>query len=247
MNWRDAPRPDVSRDRREASWTAVEASFTAPPSARRWRWLLLTSGLIAGVATAAGVEMRWWVPRPLADATQPAEPRLFVPREVPSPEATELPGLDAAIGAPALPESFAIDRSQVKNSLATSSVAVDDLFVKASEFRRRGRPELAAKLFAGFLRDHGNDSRAGLAAFQLGLLYSAELSSNTIALKHFKLAWKLSAGAVWREELAARLVLTYDRLQRVESCERARERYAREYPAGVHTERLKTLCHSSSP
>lgn len=248
MNWRDATKPDVSRARREAIWGAVETSLTAaPPPPRRWRWLLLTSGLLTGVATAAVVKRSWWVPRPLAGDIAEVQSPVPARRGPRVPELVEVPTLDTATGAPALPESVAVERSGVASSAVASSTPVDDLFVRASEFRRQGHPELAARLFAGFLRDHRGDPRAGLAAFQLGLLYADELGSNTAALKHFKAAWKLSPEAVWREELAARFVLTYDRLGRVESCRRTRERYTRDYPNGVHTERLGTLCHLSSP
>ena len=50
-----------------------------------------------------------------------------------------------------------------------------------------------------------------------------------------------------REDALARLAISYDAVDDARACRRARKRYLREYPGGVHAGALAGLCGDDAP
>jgi transmembrane sensor len=118
----------------------------------------------------------------------------------------------------------------------------DTLFQAALTARREARAADAALAFERFLRDHMNDSRAPLAAFELGRLRMGQLADEQGAVESFELSLRLSPDAPFAEEALSRLVRAYDGLHDTAACVRARNRYLARFPTGPYAESVSGRC-----
>jgi TolA-binding protein len=116
------------------------------------------------------------------------------------------------------------------------------LFEAARAARREGRSDRAAALFAELVDQHPTDARAPIAAFELGRLRLDVLHDAPGAASALERSLALSPQASFRQDALARLVSAYDRAGRAAECTRARDRYLREYPDGVHALEVGSLC-----
>ena len=107
---------------------------------------------------------------------------------------------------------------------------------------RAGRMNEAAADYAEVLDRHPADPRAALAAFELGRIQMDHLADLTGATASFERALHLGPRASFQEDTLARLAQANDRLGRGADCRRARQRYMREYPDGLHVARVSDLC-----
>jgi TolA-binding protein len=116
------------------------------------------------------------------------------------------------------------------------------LFGQATLARRAGRMREAAESYGALLERFPNDPRTGLSAFELGRLRMDALNDQAGAIEALERSLRASASASFREDALARIVVASDALGRTQSCLRARERYTKHYPTGVHASALAQRC-----
>jgi len=107
-----------------------------------------------------------------------------------------------------------------------------DLLEQATEARRAGRASDAAASYEELLSSHRGDSRAPLAAIELGRLRMDALRDPAGAAQAFELALRLGPASPLREDALARLVRANDAAGRATACRDARRRYLEAYPDG---------------
>jgi TolA-binding protein len=119
---------------------------------------------------------------------------------------------------------------------------VRDMFARANVARRAGMMAEAAKAYADVIaRFPNDDSRAAIAAFELGRIRMDALSDPRGAIKAFNRSL-LVRSAASREDALARLAICHNTLRDNNTCRKARQRYLTEYPGGVHATALAALC-----
>jgi len=117
-----------------------------------------------------------------------------------------------------------------------------ELFGQATLARRAGRMREAAESYGALLERFPNDARTGLSAFELGRLRMDALNDQAGAIEALERSLKASGSASFREDALARIVVASDALGRTQPCLRARERYTKQYPNGVHASALAQRC-----
>jgi transmembrane sensor len=127
---------------------------------------------------------------------------------------------------------------------ASSVSAARELFDEANHVRRGGDTARAAELYESLLRRYPSDGRAGLAAFELGRLRMDSLNDLPGAASALERAVTMTPGG-FREDAIARLVRVYDSLGRSGECLRAKDRYLKSYPNGVHRDAIARRCGGS--
>lgn len=116
-----------------------------------------------------------------------------------------------------------------------------DLLQRATAARAAGRAGEAAQLLDTIRRKHRRDSRAGLAAFELGRLRLDALGDAAGAEEALRDAILLGPTAPFREDAEARRVEALDRL-RSDACAAARDAFLLRYPAGIHAATVQRRC-----
>jgi len=125
---------------------------------------------------------------------------------------------------------------------APAAATARALLERAQVAWRAGRMNEAAADYAEVLDRHPADPRAALAAFELGRIQMDQLADLTAATASFERALHLAPRASFQEDTLARLARANAQLGRRAECRRARERYMREYPSGLHVARVSDLC-----
>lgn len=115
------------------------------------------------------------------------------------------------------------------------------LFRTALDARRAGQASDAARAFRAFLQTFPDDSRAGLAHFELGRLEMDQLKSPSSAIESLERSIARSPSGSHVEDAMARLVRLHDQL-RHPACQPAKAAYLRRFPTGVHAATLDALC-----
>ncbi len=139
------------------------------------------------------------------------------------------PAVSALPLAPAAPSASAVG-------------APRELLDEANALRRAGQLRQAAEAYDSLLKRYPGDPRAGLAAFELGRLRMDSLRDLPGAAQALERAVALAPGSGFREDAIARLVQVYDGLGRNADCSRARDRYLKHYPSGVHRDAVAVRC-----
>jgi TolA-binding protein len=139
-------------------------------------------------------------------------------------------------------EERRIARARVAALARERAVNSATLFKRASLARRSGQTHEAAEFYAELLRRFPTDSRAGLAAFELGRIRMDALAQPKAAVDAFVTALDIAPRAAFREDALARIVVANDQLGAREACQAARDRYLRDFPNGVHTLALAGRC-----
>ena len=135
---------------------------------------------------------------------------------------------------------------RVEDEQIDSDEVVRDMFARANVARRAGMMSEAAKAYADVIaRFPKDDSRAAIAAFELGRIRMDALGDPRGAIQAFNRALRVRSAAS-REDALARLAICFNTLQDKSACRRARQRYLTEYPGGVHAAALATLCGGST-
>lgn len=116
------------------------------------------------------------------------------------------------------------------------------LLEKGRVARREGNPQAAAQAYQQLLSQYPHDSRAGLAAFELGRLRMDRLGDPKGAVAALNQAIQLAPGSNVREDAMARLVDAYHRMGQKESCTSAQRAYLSAFPAGVHAVTVRVRC-----
>lgn len=122
--------------------------------------------------------------------------------------------------------------------------AVRDMFARANVARRAGMMAEAAKAYADVVaRFPNDDSRAAIAAFELGRIRMDALNDPRGAVQALNRSLRVRSAAS-REDALARLAICFNTLHDNNACRKARQRYLTEYPGGVHASALAGLCGS---
>lgn len=116
------------------------------------------------------------------------------------------------------------------------------LLEKGRIARREGNPRAAAQAYQQLLTQYPQDSRAGLAAFELGRLRMDRLGDLKGAIAALNQAIQLAPGTNVREDAMARLVDAYDRMGSADSCASAQRAYLTAFPSGVHAATVRLRC-----
>lgn len=119
-----------------------------------------------------------------------------------------------------------------------------ELLEQASSLWREGRVREAAQAYQSLLTTYPRDPRAGLAAFELGRLRMDRLADLAGAVRALERAVALAPGSSFREDALARLVTAYAGVHNQAGCQRARDQYLREFPAGVRRRTVTAACGS---
>jgi ferric-dicitrate binding protein FerR (iron transport regulator) len=117
-----------------------------------------------------------------------------------------------------------------------------ELLEKGRVARREGNPQAAAQAYQQLLSQYPQDSRAGLAAFELGRLRMDRLGDLKGAIAALNQAVQLAPGANVREDAMARLVDAYHRTGNDDNCASAQRAYLTAFPAGVHAATVRLRC-----
>jgi TolA-binding protein len=117
-----------------------------------------------------------------------------------------------------------------------------ELFENAGARRRAGDAAGAARAYEALLREYPRDARAGIAAFELGRLRMDRLGDSAGAIGALERAISLGVATSFREDALARLVVAYSSQGNSAACARARDRYLRSYPHGVHATAVAANC-----
>jgi TolA-binding protein len=139
------------------------------------------------------------------------------------------------------PDTVAAPRPRKANRAPEADPAAD-LFTQATLARRAGRMRDAADSYLELLDRYPGDARGALSAFELGRLRMDALGDPKGAIEALERALKAGASASFREDALARIVVASDALGRTQQCLRARQRYAEQYPSGVHQAALAQRC-----
>jgi transmembrane sensor len=142
------------------------------------------------------------------------------------------------VEAPPLPSS----EPSSKTVAAATVEGPRELLARATEARTSGRPRDAALALDTLRKRYRSDSRAGLAAFELGRVRMDALSDPAGAAEAFADAIALAPGAPFREDAEARRVEALDALPDRGRCERVRDAYLARYPTGLHARQVATRC-----
>ena len=117
-----------------------------------------------------------------------------------------------------------------------------ELLEEANALRRAGKAREAAKQYEALLNKHGSDSRAGLAAFELGRLRMDRFGDMKGAIVAFEKAMALAPGSGFREDALARVVTAHARSGNQAGCKQAKQRYLASYPRGIHRQAVLDQC-----
>ncbi len=124
----------------------------------------------------------------------------------------------------------------------TSEPDPSTLFKIALDARRAGQAPEAASAFRTFLSSFPNDSRAGLAHFELGRLQMDRLEAPSSAIDSLEQSIARSPSGSHVEDAMARLVRLHDQLRHAKACSAAKTAYLGRFPSGVHAATLERLC-----
>ena len=160
------------------------------------------------------------------------------------PEPVPAPVHDLSVDTAEPEASISRPRKPARPAAATSDDAdpASDLFTQATLARRAGRMREAADSYGELLERYPSDARSALSAFELGRLRMDALDDPAGAIDALERALKAGASASFREDALARIVVASDALGRTQQCLRARQRYAEQYPSGVHRAALEQRC-----
>lgn len=122
--------------------------------------------------------------------------------------------------------------------------AAATLFDQANSARRVGDSATAARAYQALLTQYPNDSRADLAAFELGRLRMSALGDVSGAIRAFQSAIGHAHSATLREDALARLVEAYAKSGQTARCKALRDQYLGSYPKGVHVSLVARQCGS---
>lgn len=162
---------------------------------------------------------------------------------------------DLATAVPDAATAFTATTSTVPAGSAPSSTRPDSspsgpvleqaaslVLERGNAARRRGDLVAAAQDYEQLLREHPEDGRAGLAAFELGRLRMDEFHDVPAAIQALQLSVRAARETGLREDAMARLVRAHEILKDAPSCRVAREQYLEAYPKGIHAPAVLRAC-----
>lgn len=116
------------------------------------------------------------------------------------------------------------------------------LLDRGNALRREGDLAGAARAYEALLTRYPGDTRAGLAAFELGRLRMDRLNDVRGASQALEQATRSLQDAGLREDALARLVRALDSAHEQERCLQARAAYLETHPTGIHVRPVASAC-----
>ena len=196
------------------------------------------SGVQGGKSIAAGE--RWFRDRSRALDSAKAPPTSVTTTAPAASPAGTSP--DAVPVTAAMARALDAGKSNDAASGTTDVPNAQALFEQGNVARRAGNSAAAARAYQMLLNRHPNDSRAGLAALELGRLRMGPLSDVPGAIRAFEMALAHAPGAGFREDALAHLVAAHAASGEVAKCRSLRETYLNDYPHGVHVALVERQC-----
>jgi TolA-binding protein len=163
--------------------------------------------------------------------------------EADGPELAEPEPADSELAPVALDGDDQPERRRPRRPRATaeSAVSAADLLARGALARRRGDDAGAAAAYQALLARYPDDTRASLAAFELGRLQMDRLGERRQAAAALERAVRLAPRSTFREDALGRLVRLYDGHEAA-ACARAKERYLESFPAGRYAQDVRARC-----
>lgn len=159
----------------------------------------------------------------------------------PGPSQPVLPAV--AVGSePSERQRPAGERAATGRQGSTAGQSARELLDVANAARRRGELPAAADAYERLLRNHPEDPRVGLAAFELGRIRMDEFHDVHAAILVLQLAVRAAKEAGLREDALARLVRAHEILKDAPQCRIARAQYLEAYPTGTHVLTVLQAC-----
>ncbi|MEM7676759.1 MAG: FecR domain-containing protein [Myxococcota bacterium] len=131
---------------------------------------------------------------------------------------------------------------QPNSNAAQKRSSARSIFLRAQTLRAKGRIEAAVRAYQRMLNVFPNDSRAPLAAMEIGRLKMDALQDYEGAIHALERAAYHSVDSPLREDAMARIVRAYDRLSRRSDCERAQNAYLEAFPTGRYLSDVRRHC-----
>jgi transmembrane sensor len=116
------------------------------------------------------------------------------------------------------------------------------LFKVALDARRAGRASEAAQALQQFVARFPDDSRAGLALFELGRLEMDQLRSPSRAIDSLARSVAKAPSGAFVEDALARITRLHHDLKHADACRAAKDTALKRFPSGVHAATLGGLC-----
>ena len=148
----------------------------------------------------------------------------------------------AAKPVPAVSAEPVAPQAPSDNGIERAASGPRELLEEANALRRAGKAREAAKRYEALLTRYGSDSRAGLAAFELGRLRMDRFGDMKGAIVAFEKAMALAPGSGFREDALARVVTAHARSGNQAGCKQAKQRYLASYPRGIHRQAVLDQC-----
>jgi len=126
--------------------------------------------------------------------------------------------------------------------VAVSTANAKELFELADGANLSGHPQDAALAYDALRRRFRSDSRAGIAAFQLGRIRQDKLGDPGGAEEALRDAIMLALDPSMREDAESRRVAALETLGDANACRKARDEYLQRQPSGVHAKVVATRC-----
>lgn len=141
--------------------------------------------------------------------------------------------------APDLPQVSSASQSPEHTPAPASA---KELFELAERHRVAGRLSAAAIALDSLRRTYPGDSRAALAAFELGRIRMDGLGDLSGAVSAFNAAIQLNSSGAYREDAEARLVQLHERMGQLQTCRQAKSSYLARYAQGRHVSAVRSAC-----
>lgn len=178
---------------------------------------------------------------PIELAPEPDAPEMVAPEPRPTKRTVKRVGSGKvkSTGGATAPEPLP---PPVSSATPTLPDDPSTLFKVALDARRAGRAGEAAQALRHFVAQFPDDSRAGLALFELGRLEMDQLRSPARALESLEQAVAKGPSGSFVEDAMARLARLHHELRHGEACRAAKASYLKRFPSGVHAATLEPLC-----
>jgi TolA-binding protein len=188
---------------------------------------------------------RWSSHRASPQSSNPVQGLASLPPQASAEAASSTPvrrSSESPVPSSALPSAEPTVRPLGSAPATVEQPSPKTLFEQGRAARRTGDLTAAALAYQTLLAKFPNDSRAGLAAFELGRLRMGGLRDLPGAIAALKSAVALLSGSAFREDALAHLVEAYAASGQLGNCRSASEAYLREYPNGVHAALVGRQC-----
>ena len=128
------------------------------------------------------------------------------------------------------------------NAASAANQSPKELFELAETLRLGSKYRESADTFNKLRRKYRSDPRAGLSAFELGLIRMDIFGDVAGSIEALRDAIQLSPNATFHEDAQARIVQLYQRQGNLGACRTAKAEYLTRFPRGAASKVVNQLC-----